>query len=455
MRKEQEARRLKERFHLSQAAIAQALASDFVSSFFINIETGHYIEYSSSDFYRELGYPAVGDDFFAFTEGALINLVVPEDRDLLMQAFTKQNVTRVLSIDKSFLLSFRINAHGAPVYIEMKATKMIDDDKHIVVGFRNIDAHMKRIEEYEKARKTQLTFAGIAEALAADYVALFYVDTKDDVYREYYSTDRFKAFGIEPEGHNIFTGPDGIRPHVYKDDMPIFAAACNKQNILKVLSVDKSFALTLRLVLDDTPVYARIKISKMMLEDDYHVVIGITNVDDQVRREESYAKSLDEVREVAYRDPLTGVKSKHAYSDKETKMDKAIKDGTQSPFAALICDVNNLKKVNDTLGHKAGDQLIKDACALVCDTFAHSPVFRVGGDEFAVILEGHDYDNREDLLKGINAIIDKNHKEGSTSISIGMSVYNIEVDQSLRDVIERADQAMYQRKKSLKAERKD
>ena len=57
-------------------------------------------------------------------------------------------------------------------------------------------------------------------------------------------------------------------------------------------------------------------------------------------------------------------------------------------FAITILDVNDLKKVNDNEGHKAGDQFIRDACRIICTTFKRSPVFRVGGDEFAVLSQG-------------------------------------------------------------------
>ena len=62
-----------------------------------------------------------------------------------------------------------------------------------------------------------------------------------------------------------------------------------------------------------------------------------------------------------------------------------------SGFALVILDVNDLKKVNDIQGHKAGDQYIRNACKLICGNFKRSPVFRIGGDEYAVVVDGDDY----------------------------------------------------------------
>ncbi|MBR3316575.1 MAG: diguanylate cyclase, partial [Atopobiaceae bacterium] len=74
-------------------------------------------------------------------------------------------------------------------------------------------------------------------------------------------------------------------------------------------------------------------------------------------------------------------------------------EGTLSEFGLVICDVNGLKIINDTNGHQAGDEYIRQACKMVCDIFSHSPVYRIGGDEFAVILTGRDYKSREVLMQ--------------------------------------------------------
>ena len=80
-------------------------------------------------------------------------------------------------------------------------------------------------------------------------------------------------------------------------------------------------------------------------------------------------------------------------------MDAAMAAGKAESFSVVVCDVNGLKHVNDTLGHKAGDEYICAACDMICEIYDHSPVYRLGGDEFTVVLSGHDYDIREELLQ--------------------------------------------------------
>ena len=123
-----------------------------------------------------------------------------------------------------------------------------------------------------------------------------------------------------------------------------------------------------------------------------------------------------------------------------------LKDG----IAVLVCDINGLKYVNDTQGHAAGDQLIIDACDLICEHFSHGAVFRIGGDEFAVFLQGKAYDTREETLASFNSKVEKNIYTNGVVVAIGHSELR-EDDGRIQDVFERADHMMYQRKSQLKA----
>ena len=115
----------------------------------------------------------------------------------------------------------------------------------------------------------------------------------------------------------------------------------------------------------------------------------------------------------------------------------------------FISTLTNLKKVNDTAGHQAGDQYLRDACKVTCDIFKHSPVFRIGGDEFAVISQGEDYEHIEDLVGLIAEQNERARKNGGILIACGMARY--EGDTCVASVFERADERMYQNKSDLKA----
>jgi len=171
-----------------------------------------------------------------------------------------------------------------------------------------------------------------------------------------------------------------------------------------------------------------------------------------MRKWESIASAeRDHARTIAFTDTLTGVKSKHAFEEQEAIIDYQIEEGTLEEFGLIVCDVNGLKRINDTLGHKAGDKYICCSCNMLCEYFAHSPVFRIGGDEFVILLEGRDYKSRNEIIDDINRVIEENIGTDSVVISLGLAEYNSETDKNIHDVFKRADALMYERKKQLKS----
>lgn len=169
-------------------------------------------------------------------------------------------------------------------------------------------------------------------------------------------------------------------------------------------------------------------------------------------------KYLEYVSGIAYKDSLTGVRNKTAYDKFINDLKKRLELREVSSFGVVALDVNNLKKINDTYGHDSGSFLLQNACNLICKTYMHSPVFRVGGDEFIVVLFNNDYIHREALYAQLqanmakSAAIAKNPWE-KISIAAGMAIYDATKNDSISDVEKRADEAMYKNKKEMKAER--
>lgn len=167
-------------------------------------------------------------------------------------------------------------------------------------------------------------------------------------------------------------------------------------------------------------------------------------------------KYINYINSLAYRDALTGVKNKAAYQDAERRIEEQMRQG-HPEFAVVVLDINDLKRVNDHFGHDFGDMLIVDACRLICKSFPHSPVYRVGGDEFAVILEGAEYTNYVQLLENLKAAIieynESSPKDNQLSIARGIAIYNCQTDLVFSNVFKRADDAMYQNKADMKQRR--
>lgn len=158
---------------------------------------------------------------------------------------------------------------------------------------------------------------------------------------------------------------------------------------------------------------------------------------------------------LAFKDSLTGLKNHASYALIKEKMEQKVRSGQDSRFAVAVMDVNNLKKTNDVHGHKAGDALIINASQLMCRIFDHSPVCRIGGDEFVALLENADYENRAELekrfaeqMKGITFVVDD--VTHSLTAALGVCAYDPKRHTCFDDVFQEADSAMYEKKASMK-----
>ncbi|MBQ8031596.1 MAG: GGDEF domain-containing protein [Butyrivibrio sp.] len=184
-------------------------------------------------------------------------------------------------------------------------------------------------------------------------------------------------------------------------------------------------------------------------------VRSILDAEGQVEDMKSQVIQMDTV---AYQDALTHVKNKAWYDKTKSRVDEDIING-KAKFAILMIDLNNLKKVNDTYGHEHGDHYISGSCHQICKIYSHSPVFRIGGDEFVVLLENQDYDHRDQLLTALRASFEASSNDEDRepwerySAATGMAIFDEENDVSMDDVFKRADTLMYQNKLESKMAR--
>ena len=153
-----------------------------------------------------------------------------------------------------------------------------------------------------------------------------------------------------------------------------------------------------------------------------------------------------------YRDKLTGLRNAAAYISKAADLDAQNKLVNDLNYGVVIFDANFLKKVNDNYGHEAGNELLRHAAQVICKVFKHSPVYRIGGDEFAAILEGEDYDNRNALLELFDEKVNEEHfnAAGDTltvSVARGLGIY--EPGMEFAEVAKKADVAMYSSRLNL------
>ena len=304
-----------------------------------------------------------------------------------------------------------------------------------------------------KERKEKEIYDNIARSLAENYDVLYYVNAEDSSYISYECRNIYGKIEMQKTGKDFFeVSVKDISNIVHKSDRDLALSFVNKENIANELTDKKSCSLEYRVVAFNKTHYVRMTVRKTI--NGSHYIIGIENIDEEVRREKQHLKALNTEKEIARRDELTGVKNKTAYTELEKAVQENIDNGMDYlPFGLVVCDTNNLKKINDSYGHVAGDEYIKKSAMLLCDTFVHSPVFRVGGDEFVVFLRGNDYSNKEELMKSLRARVRENLQVKSEPIlASGMAEYTPKTDTLVSEIFDRADKDMYKNKRELKKE---
>ena len=200
-------------------------------------------------------------------------------------------------------------------------------------------------------------------------------------------------------------------------------------------------------------------------EGNYDVKLASRSRDEVGILTRTFRKLVDHLREYigdlndkVYSDALTSLRNKGAFMAMCQEMQKKAEDPSRKEpleYAIIMFDCNNLKTINDVYGHEKGDIYLTNASSLICNVFSHSPVFRVGGDEFTLILQGHDFENRDALLSRLEMDMDSinamsNNPWDEVHVAYGIGVYQPELDKDIDSVIKRADQNMYKKKKEMK-----
>ncbi|MCR4644573.1 MAG: sensor domain-containing diguanylate cyclase [Oscillospiraceae bacterium] len=424
--------------------IAGALASRYEAIYYIDAFSYEYTIYSASERYSRLGTTRHGKNFFADAASDIKKLIHPHDKQRILTELRPENLMSHLAESGSLSLVYRQLLDGRQQYVNLMVVRPKNDPGHIVMGVFNTDAQVRR----EKAIESQSqTFSDIAMALAQRYEVIYHVNIITNEFTEYSASEKYSKLKVGNQGQNFFaTTQENMKRDIYPDDLPMMALSMQKENLLNSLSTFGKTILNYRLMMDGRPQYVSLYAVRPK-EDSSHIIIAVANVDAAKRMEIAYQNAVD----MANRDALTGVKNKRAYVQAETELDEMIDKQNNPPFAIVICDVNGLKQVNDTQGHKAGDDFIRSACSIICNNFKHSPVFRIGGDEFAVILKGTDYEHRTELMEQLDQVLRENPHNGVVIIAAGISDFVPEQDMRVQDVFERADDLMYDNKEVCKA----
>ena len=224
--------------------------------------------------------------------------------------------------------------------------------------------------------------------------------------------------------------------------------------------------LTLSLVRKITnPLVQLVHASQQISEGNYNVDLSYEGDDEIGILTKSFEQMVSHMRvfindlnSKAFRDALTGVRNKGAFDIFLMDKDETIRQSDPQDvkdFAVIMFDCNELKVINDTYGHEKGDLYLQKACRTICKVYSHSPVFRIGGDEFVAILQDEDWKQQTELERQFEqAAADINAVAANpwdrVNVAVGTANFNPEKDPDMESVFRRADVLMYENKKRMK-----
>ncbi len=433
-------------------ALTKSLYFDYFTLYYVNINTGHYVRYTTDKGYDRLMIGETGNDFWHFVKVNIPKVIYKDDQEMLYEVLDRQRLINETSNGKAYEIIYRIIQNNKPEFVKLKATPIEKD--RLVIGLSNINEQKLKEIEQKDMLKESITYTNIALALIKNYFRIYYVNTINDEYTQYSIDTESKRLVIEDEGVRFFeeciVQAKKYLPEQYQTK---FLNLLKKENLLKELSENKKVGLEYKQYIGGFKEENLVNVSLLALKlfnDENHIIIAISNIDAKVKKEEEYAKTLEHEMALARKDALTGCFNRYSYLELEGILNKKIKQGKSLEFSVVICDINDLKIVNDTLGHEAGDRYIIDAKQMLSDVFHNSGIYRIGGDEFVLILEGSDYYKRDYLIEIIHKKSLYNKANNKVVLACGYSDFDNKIDRSFVSVFIRADQSMYQNKKELK-----
>lgn len=162
---------------------------------------------------------------------------------------------------------------------------------------------------------------------------------------------------------------------------------------------------------------------------------------------------IDYINNLAFIDKLTGVKNNTAYMHDVSLINEELRS-KRIEFALFIIDINGLKSINDKYGHDYGNKLIIEASNNIAEAFGYENVYRIGGDEFAVIMREFSSEKCGEYERKFINLIENCKSQFKLSAAIGSASYEESNDSSFDSVFKSADERMYKMKTEMKSQGK-
>lgn len=429
---------------IKRLEIAEAALRIFDYCMYINMEDGSYEELAKSEYVDRLREGFNGDAFHDLPN-MMNNNIADNYKYETVDFCTKETVQSSLRMAKA-LNPDKIAVTNLEAYSDVKdmwlrftfvGDKQGDDGYFRTVVFQATDITEDKLKEIEVINQMQEQM-GIIESIAAIYMCIYYIDMSDGTFFELRAEnekirDIIGKVGIAQDKLNLMC--DMMVSDEYRQVMQEFADLSTINGRLKGVN-SEAIQFT-----DENGKWLEgnlISGDKDEAGNCNHILFALRSIQDEKEKE------IDLI-EKSNTDELTGLYNRRTYED---DVEEYHDTATEDDFVYVSIDVNELKTVNDTLGHEAGDELIIGAayCLKQC-LGPYGRVYRIGGDEFAAII----FTSREQLdlirkdLEDVT-IRWKGKQVNSLSISAGFVRKDEVTTSSVRDMAVIADKRMYETK---------
>lgn len=339
-------------------------------------------------------------------------------------------------------------------------TRLIVKD---IINVDNIDGILEQGRAYPGYGETEQKLYDLRDAFP-DVVYLYVYQMRDDGCHVVFDLDTPQFPGSEP----------GAVEEYFPGFIPYKADLLAGREVPPIISNEKyGYVLTVL-----TPIYDSNGVCKAYIGADcsmsslkeyswtvvretlifFAIILAVILVISLIATERGVIRKMNRLENRAYVDTLTGLQNRTAYFEYIGVLNKKQQKG-EADYSILMIDINFLKKVNDTYGHDQGNIYLKGAADLIRKVFGDQSLYRIGGDEFVMILEGSAQEGAEERIREFQEETARLQADESlkpwekVSAAIGLAKFDPETDADAEEVFRRADETMYRNKVAMKAVR--
>lgn len=267
--------------------LAHALARGYTELYYVNMETGAFIEYHTDDSFGVLTEARRGTDFFENCERDVKLFVHPDDQAAFVQAMNRSFLQEALERNRVYEMTYRWIKEGRPLYVQMRVSRMEDDKRFIVIAVSDIDELMRQRRAEERIQAERVVYARL-HALTGNFIVVYVVDPETNRYREFSATnDYVESFAQAKDGEKFFDKVREVaRSFNHPDDLKRFLSAFTKENIMAEIERNGIFTLEYRLIMENKPLHVQMKAAMVEEKEGSRLIVGLNDIDAQYRQRE-------------------------------------------------------------------------------------------------------------------------------------------------------------------------